>query len=110
VLFEVSSRRLLSALGPTVLRARKPKILDCLFMSLSLRDLLPEMMVLEVPDIFAIAIAPTPSTAVLRSMVTSARTLPVANPRMTHSTATTVIRRTPVLMESPAMYCCRKYH
>jgi hypothetical protein len=41
-------------------------------MSLSVRDLLPDIVVLEVPDMFPKAIAPTPSTDVERVMVTSA--------------------------------------
>jgi hypothetical protein len=50
----------MSALGPIALRARKPTIFDCIFMSLSVRELSPEMVVVEVPDMFANAIAPTP--------------------------------------------------
>jgi hypothetical protein len=51
-------------------------------MSLSVRDLSPEMLVLEVPDMFAKAMPPTPLTEVARSMVMSACAIPAANPRM----------------------------
>jgi hypothetical protein len=56
----------MSVLGPTALRARNPMNLDCIFMSLSVRDLSPEMLVFEVPDMFANPMAPTPSTEVER--------------------------------------------
>jgi hypothetical protein len=40
---------MISALGPTALRARNPTSFDCIFMSVSVRDLSPEMPVLVLP-------------------------------------------------------------
>ena len=69
-----------------LLRARKPTIADCIFMSLSVfRDRSPEIMVVEVPDMLAKAIPPTPSTEVLRWIVTSAWTTPLARPKIAPS-------------------------
>ena len=71
----------MSALGPQGVARQKAYELDCIFMSLSVRDLSPEMLVLGSPTYFANAIALTPSTDVVRSMVMSACAVPAANPR-----------------------------
>src|SRR5262249_44280247 len=74
-----ASRRTISAVGPTALRARKRTSLDCTFRSLSLRDRVPEIAVLDVPDMFARAIGPTPSSETFCSVVTSAKAALVAS-------------------------------
>src|ERR1700716_424843 len=90
----------MSALGTMALRARKRMIFDCILMSLSLRDLSPEIVVLVVPDIFPNAITPTPSTAMVRSRVMSARAMPAVSVRVPHSAASAV-RVSLILMRSP---------
>ena len=96
-----SSSSTISTFGPTALRARKPTNFDCIFMSLSVRDLLPEIVVLEVPDILPKAMAPTPSTDMERVMVTSARAIVVANAKLAAMTATRAVRSVFLFMLSP---------
>ena len=64
-------------------------------------DFSPEMLVEEVPDMLANAIAPTPSMAVLRTMVMSARADPATNPRMLPVMIKAVDRSVCIFMEPP---------
>jgi hypothetical protein len=88
-------------LGARALRARKPTSLDFIFMSLSVRDLSPEIVVLEVPDMLPNAIAPTPSTDMVRSSVMSARARLVMSVSMPHTPARAAGRNVLIFMGSP---------
>src|SRR6185437_3889250 len=69
----------MSAVGPTVLCARKRTSFDCMTMSLSVRERVPEIAVRVVPDMSAKDIGPMPWIETFCSMVMSAAAKPLAS-------------------------------